>query len=255
MKLNGRVALVTGGARGIGRAIAHALAAEGASVVVNYRQDAAGAATTLASLSTVGRHAAVAADVSSPEGVDSLFVDVRRRYGRLDILVNNAGWTVRADPEHLTALDSAALDRMLATNVLSVFHASLRAVTLMREVQLHESAAWRGSIINVSSNSVRSGSASNLFYIATKAAVNSLTTTFAKHYGDVVRVNAVAPGLVRTDLTADSATGRFESVANATPLGRICIPEDVAALVMSLACDVPFLSGQVIAVDGGRTSP
>jgi len=254
MRLAGRVALVTGASRGLGRAIAEALAGEGASVIVNSRQSAEAAEAVAASLASGGTHAVIQGDVSDPAGAAQLFDQVNRRYGRLDMLVNNAGWTRDVAPVDLASISEVDLRRMVDTNVIAVFRACLLALDLMRRTREQEGPDWRGHIVNISSNAVRTRTASNLFYIATKAAVNSLTQTFALHFGDIARVNAIAPGLVRTDLTAGASPNRFATVLQATPLGRLGRSEDIAGAVLALSCEMTFVTGQIIAVDGGRTT-
>ncbi len=256
MKLAGRVAVVTGGASGIGRSVCEALAARGATVVVNYRSSTADAEQTLRSLRALapkGKHRAARADVSKPAQVRRLFASVAKTEGRLDILVNSAGWTETVPFVDLDGLTESVLEGVWGTNVKGVLYCSREAVKAMRRTQARESAGWRGAIVNVSSNAVETLNASNLMYVASKAAVNSLTRTFAKTFGGICRVNAVAPGLNRTKLTKGASPTRFDRVLELTPLGRLSEPRDAAAAVVALAADMDFVSGQIVAVDGGRS--
>lgn len=256
MKLAGRVAVVTGGSAGLGRAMCEAFAAEGASVVVNYHRSKKRADDTVAALralGTSGEHSGVRADVSRRAEVEKLFSTVRTRYGRLDILVSNAGTTEHVPFEQLEGLSDKVIDDIWATNVKGPLYCARAALKLMEATQREEGPLWRGCIIIIGSNAVWTQNASNMMYVASKAAVHSLTQSLAKTFGAVARFNAVAPGLNRTELTATSPKKRFERTLALTPLGRLSEPRDVAAVALSLAADMQFVHGQVITVDGGRS--
>jgi NAD(P)-dependent dehydrogenase (short-subunit alcohol dehydrogenase family) len=250
--LAGRAAAVTGSSRGIGKAICQVLAENGASVVVNYAVSENEALATCDSLFHADRHMCIRADVSSLSDVNKMFDEIIDRYGRLDILVNNAAWTRNIDFEDLEGLTDHLVDRIINTNIKGVFYCSRRAIREMAKTKLQMTDSWRGNIVNISSTAVQSNAASNLMYIASKAAVNSLTRAFAKTFGDIVRVNAIAPGLTRTILTSASKEDRFSTDEELTPLGRICEPRDIANSVFALITQMTFVNGQVILVDGGR---
>lgn len=250
--LEGKVALVTGGSRGIGRGICEKLASSGCSIVVNYRESKNEAQEVCRKLSDFGRHMTIQTDVSSLKDVNGMYDQVMTRYGRLDILVNNAGWTRNVSPHNLNDLDEGIIDRMIGTNLKSVFFCSRRAIDEMKKTQQIEGSDWRGDIINISSNAVNTLSASNIIYTATKASTNSITRSLAKYYGHVARINAIAPGLNRTELTSDSTEDRFDRVREKTPLGRLSVASDVADCVLALITQMTFVTGQLINVDGGR---
>ena len=256
MKLLGQIAVVTGGSSGLGRAICEAFAAEGASVIVNYRRSKSRADETVAALNVLGApgdHCTLRADVSRRADVEKLFSVVRRRYGRLDILVNNAGATKQVSFEQLDRLSDKMLDLIWATNVKGPLYCTRAALKLMKTTQRSVGPAWRGCVITIGSNAVWTQNASNMMYVVSKAAAHSLTHCLAKTFGSLARFNAVAPGLNRTALTATASRSRFENVLALTPLGRLSEPKDVAAVVLSLAADMKFVNGQVIVVDGGRS--
>lgn len=256
MKAQRRVAVVTGGTSGIGLATAEQLASRGLDVVLVYGRSAAGAAhalKALRALAPAGRHEAVRCDVSRRADVERLFRAVRAGHGRLDVLVNSAAFTAQVPFKDLDGLDEALVDRMLGVNVKGVLNCCRAGLRLMAETRRREGPAWRGSVVNISSNAVSTRAASNLVYVATKAAVDSLTRCLAKAFGGVARVNAVAPGFTRTRLTAKADPARVRGALAGTPLGRLGEPRDAASAVVSLALDLGFAHGQVLRVDGGRS--
>lgn len=256
MNASRRVALITGGTSGIGRACAELLAARGLDVVLVYGRSAADANLALRSLRALapgGRHEALRVDVSRRADVERLFKGLAKRHGRLDVVVNAAAFTAQVPFEDLDALDEALVDRMLAVNVKGVLNFCRAGLRLMDITRRREGPAWRGSIVNVSSNAVATLNASNLVYLASKAAVDALTRALAKAFGGTARINAVAPGLNKTRLTADADPARFRRTVEATPLGRLSEPRDAADAIVALALDLHFVHGQIVRVDGGRS--
>ena len=242
--MSGKVALVTGSSRGIGRAIALRLAADGCQVVVNYRAGADAAAEVVGSIEAAGGMAiAVQADVTDAAAVESLIGQTLERFGRLDVLVNNAGVTRDG---LLMRMKDEDWDMVIATNLRSVFLAS-RAVLrpMMRQ--------RGGRIVSISSISGLSGNAGQCNYAAAKAGIVGFTRSLAKEAGARgITVNAVAPGYVPTDLTSDLPQTLLDEAVKATPLGRLGTAEDIAAAVSFLASDdAAFITGQVLRVDGG----
>ena len=242
--MKNQVALVTGGSRGIGRAICLKLAARGALVLVNYRRSAAAAETLVGEITAAGgAAAAMQADVSCAEETQALFKTALAKHGRLDILVNNAGIT--AD-NVIMRLKPEEFDAVIATNLRSAWLCCRAAARSMMR-------ARRGSIINISSVVGIAGNAGQSNYAASKAGLLGMTKSLAKELaGRGIRVNAVAPGFVETDMTADlSAELRARAVA-AIPLGRIGRPQDIASAVAFLAsADAAYITGQTLVVDGG----
>ncbi|WP_034482658.1 SDR family NAD(P)-dependent oxidoreductase [Actinomadura oligospora] len=245
-KLDGKVALVTGGSRGIGRAVALRLAAEGAFVAVHYGSDADAAKRTVADIEKAGGSAvAIQARFGEDGAVDRLFdALVRELDGRgLDILVNNAG-IASASPA--AALTPDELDRLLKVNVSAPFFVTQRATPLLND---------GGRIINMGSVASRMAVSVQIGYTLTKAALESLTPTLANDLGRRgITVNTVAPGAIRTDMTAgyfaipEAAAG----LASITALGRLGEPEDVSDVVGFLAGpDARYITGQTIDVSGG----
>ena len=237
----GRVALVTGGGTGIGRAIALALAEHGTDVAVNYsrsREDAEGTAGAIRELGRRG--VALRGDVSSEREADALIEGVIREWGRLDILVNNAGTTKFVDHKDLDGLTAEAWDRMLAVNVKGTFFCSRAAARVMTD----------GRIINIGSIAGVRGTGSSIAYAASKGAVHTMTLSLARALAPRITVNAIAPGLIDTrwHRGREAQNAKFvESI----PVQRIGRPEDIAHIAVALATSDNFLTGQIIVVDGG----
>ncbi len=240
----GRVALVTGGSRGIGRAIAERLGSGGAAVVVNYRADAAAAEAVVSAIRAAGGQAvAVAADVAQAEDVDRLVEATTSAFGRLDILVNNAGIT---RDNLLLRLSLEDWQAVLATNLTGAYlctRAALRGMIRQRY----------GRILNVSSIVGQIGNAGQANYAATKAGLIGLTRSTAREVASRgITVNALAPGYITTDLWAPVPEAARAKVREMIPLGREGSPAEVAEAAAFLVSDAAaYITGQVLNVDGG----
>jgi 3-oxoacyl-[acyl-carrier protein] reductase len=242
--LTGRVAVVTGGSRGIGRAIALSLARAGAAVGVLFREREDEAREVVSAIAAGGgRGHAERCDVSSDAMVQSAFAAVVAALGPVDILVNNAGVV---DDALFVFIDPARWRRVLGTNLDGAYlctRAVVRGMLLRR---------W-GRIVNIASASAHAGLAGQTAYAASKAGLVGFTRSLSAELGrHGVLVNAVAPGLIDTDMLGAMPPARREALANATALGRIGTPDEVGALVAFLASDAAsYLAGQTIGVDGG----
>lgn len=243
MTLNGKIAVVTGASKGIGAGIAKALAAAGATVVVNYASSKPDADAVVAFIQAQGGSAlGVQADMSQAADVVRLFETVRSEYGRLDVLVNNAGKAVFQMIEDLT---EDAFHQQFNLNVLGYLLAVREAVKLLGQ---------GGSIINISSILSTDPYLASSVYSATKGAVDTLTFALARELGPRgIRVNSILPGHTNTPATAGNFAGEFgQSLIAGTPLGRFGEPEDIAPLAVFLAGEAAhWVTGESIRASGG----
>ena len=250
MTLEGRVALVTGGGRGIGKAIALALAEDGADVAVNYRRDEDAAIETVAAIERLGRRAkAYRASVDSFDEDRAMVEQVLEDFGPVDILVNNAGIASRGNT--VASTDPAELVRVVSSHALGAHHLCRLLVPQMRERP-------RGDIVMISSVATREWAAGGAPYNMAKAALEALAMTLAKEErSNGIRVNVVAPGLVDTEMGRRLVKGAMgiqdiRQLDKAMPFGHVCTPEDVADVVRFLVSDAgAYITGQRIYVDGG----
>jgi len=246
MSETGRVALVTGASRGIGRAIALRLAASGHAVAVNYATNSEAARAVVERiLAAGGRAQAVQADVSSQEEVARMLEAVQRELGDVDILVNNAG--VIRDTLLLRMKDED-WRRVVEVNLDGVFNCTRTCLKTMMKRR------W-GRIVNITSVVALVGSPGQANYCAAKAGIVGFTKAIAREVASRgITVNAVAPGLIETDMTGQISAKRRDQVLQGIPMGRIGTGEDVAALVDFLVSEAAgYITGQTIAVDGGMT--
>ncbi|CCM78232.1 glucose 1-dehydrogenase [Rhizobium mesoamericanum] len=244
-KLAGKVAVVTGGSKGIGAAIAKALAAEGAKVVVNYASSKAGADAVVETITAAGGKAiAVQGDVSKAEQAQGLVKAAVEEFGKLDVLVNNSGVYEFAPIEEVT---EEQYRRMFDVNVLGVLLSTQAALKHLGE---------GGSVINISSAATSLAPPASSVYTGTKGALDSITSVLANELGPrKIRVNAILPGIVETEgtHTAGFIGSDFErSAVTQTPLGRIGQPDDIAGVAVFLASDdARWLTGERLVASGG----
>jgi len=247
--LSGKIAIVTGGGTGIGRACSLALAQRGAKVAVNFSRSKDDAEQTAADCRAAGGDGfAIQANVGRKAEIDSLVAQVAERWGGVDLLVTSAGTTKFARYDDLDALTEEVWDDILDVNLKGVFFACRAVVPHMK--RRYAETNTPGSIVNVGSISAIRPVGSSIPYMASKAAVHSMTQSMAVALGPEVRVNCVAPGFIETRWHA----GRDEAARTTrerTPLKRNGTPEDVADAVVYLSAS-PFVTGEIIVIDGGR---
>lgn len=239
-----KTALVTGASRGIGRAIALTLAAKGYAVALNYAGSQAAAEAVKGEIEAAGGKAfTIQGDVSKAEDVDRIFKTIKEEFGQLDVLVNNAGITRDG---LLIRMKEESWDAVLSTDLKSDF-LTIKAVAQMMMRKK------KGSIINIASVVGIMGNIGQANYAAAKAGVIGLTKACAKEFAARnIRVNAVAPGFIATDMTDAIPEKNKEAMLTAIPLGRMGLAEDVAKAVSFLASDdASYITGQVLKVDGG----
>ncbi len=243
MRLRGRVALVTGSSRGIGRAIAHAFAREGAAVVLNAARSVDEARSVAEAIAASGgRAVAIQADVGRPAEARTLVARAVEAFGRLDVLVNNAGVTGR---EGLWEIDEEAWARMMAVHVTGPFFASQAAAAVMVR-------QGGGAIINIASMRGIDPGSGAIHYSVSKAAVLMLTKCLARDLAPHVRVNAIAPGYTETAFHADRTIAERERITARIPLGRFAQPEEVARAAVFLASDeASYVTGHTLVLSGG----
>ncbi|MCX6587097.1 MAG: SDR family NAD(P)-dependent oxidoreductase [Acidobacteria bacterium] len=244
IQLSGKVALVTGASKGVGRGIALALARHGATVVVNYNSDEPGARETLSAIEAAGgRGLILQASVASAPQIDRMFDQITETYGRLDILVNNAGvqtWKALLD------LTEADWDHVLDTNLKGTFLCTQRAAALMKN-------QGAGRILHIGSGCNKVAFPHLVNYTASKGGIEQFTKVAAVELGKFgITVNCVAPGAIEVERTKEEAGDYAGTWAAVTPLARVGTPEDVARAVLFFVSDLAdFVTGQTLYVDGG----
>ena len=247
MKLKGKVALVTGGGTGMGRAMCLKFASEGAGVAVNYSKSRKEAEEVAEAARQLGAPAiAIQADVSRDQEVRRLIEQTVAKLGRLDILVNSAGWTRRVNHREPEGLTEEILERTWAVNVKGPLYCIRAAIP-------HMLKAGGGAIVNVTSIAAFQGAGSSIVYCASKAALGAITKSVARAYAkENIRVNAIAPGFVDTGFV-DWPPEVLEKNVKGSPMGRIPTVDDIANAALFLACDATGITAQTILVDCGVT--
>lgn len=241
-----RVALVTGGGTGVGRAAVLQFARRGFHVIVNYSRSMEDAEATAHDAVQLGAKAmVVSCDVASDDQVRAMIGKCQERFGRLDVIVNNAGRTHFIDHEDLEAVTDEVWNEILNVNLKGAFSVSRAGIPLIR-------ASGGGAIVNVASTAGVGGQGSSIPYAASKGAMITMTKSMARSLAPDIRVNAVCPGVIISRWLADRPE-MVEGAVRITPLQRASTTDDVADVITFLACDAAMMTGQALIVDGGRT--
>ena len=242
--LKNKVAVITGGAGGIGSAISKRLAFAGATVIVTYNNNADKAFELVCELKG-SNHAAVHGPVDNSLELKKMADFVSGKYGRLDVLVNNAGITTHVPHDDLDGLTDEWIDKIFSTN----FRGSFAMIRAFKNLLTQSDDAL---IVNISSVAAVSGIGSNVAYCASKAAIDSMTRSLARSLAPKIRVVSVSPGWVMGEYAKNVNDEFLQKQLDATPLNRFANPEDVADAVLALATALKFTTGSIIPVDGGR---
>ena len=245
--LTGRCAIVTGGSRGLGRAMAIGLADAGALVVVASRKLDAGEALVAEIRSTGGEAAAVSVNMSDPNAPRTVVEGALAAFGRIDVVINNAATVLDRALENL---DASAFVGAFTTNLLA-------PMLLIREARPHLAASGHGAVVNIVSIAMEGSSPGRYLYPPVKAGLAQVTKTLARDLApDGIRVNAISPGTFRTDMVTKAFDDRILArVASSTPLGRIGDPGEIVGPALLLVSDAgSFITGEVLTVDGGATA-
>lgn len=241
--MKGKVALITGSATGIGRAIAFRLAMEGVHITLNYSRSEKEALQTQSEIEALGVKCLLfKASVADDLKVRQMVKETIDTFGRLDILVNNAGVTDFVKHDDLEGMKEEYWDRVIDVNVKGLFFCCRAAESELKK--------QKGCIVNITSVAGLTGLGSSIAYAASKAAANSVTKSLARVMAPEVRVNSIAPGIVQTRWVAGQED-HIKHLAAGTPLGRVATPEDVAEVAYSVIAHAHFVTGEIIKVDGG----
>ena len=243
--LKGRIALVTGGSRGIGAATAKAFAERGATVIVVHRHSAEAAETVVAELPGEG-HRVLQCDVAETADLIRLRDDIQGLEGRISFLINNAGWTTLVPHHDLNGLTDDIIERNFKVNTIGLLKTCRELAPLLRAGQPG------GAIVNVSSVAARIGMGSSIAYCASKLAVESITQTLARVFAPDIRVMAVAPGLTATSMAANWTEDEIAKRVQSNAMKRMAEPEEIAAAIVHTAADLTYSTGSSILAEGGR---
>lgn len=247
MKLADKIVLITGSSRGIGKAIALRLAAEGASIILNSSKSRHDALKILSGLrkSKSVNHCYIQADIRSPQQIRGMMNKIKTKYGKLDVLINNAGSTHFIKHNKINALTKDIFDEMYELHLRGPYLCVQEALPLLRKSN-------DALIINIASVAAITAVGSNIAYCAMKAGLVNITKSLARELAPNIRVNAISPGLTDTALIEGWNEYKTKQLKN-TPLGRLGVCEDIANAVFSLAESLTYVTGQNVVVDGGRT--
>lgn len=253
MMVNRKVAFITGASGAIGSSIARLLHESNIYVVLGYNFSFDSVCKLLESIGK-DKNSIINCDVSSRESVINAFEEIYKKYGRIDYLVNVAAFTKDVPIDEIYSIDESTIDSMMNVNFKGTVWCCLEIIEWMKKIRdSGVNSKSRCSIVNISSNAIKTHNASNIFYISTKSALQLFTESMALYYGNYARLNCVAPGLILSNITKNRFNKSKDYVLSKTPTGELAKPEDIAIVVKMLLLDSSAVSGQTIYVDGGRT--
>jgi len=240
-----KVVFVTGGSGVLGSAIVKTLNDNGLITVVGYNNSQKKAESLLGRLKYPNKSLLVNCDLENRDSIKKAFKIIHDKLGRLDFLVNNSAYTIHIPTNLVQDIDSVILNRIFDVNFKGASFCTFEALKYM--------PIGKGSVVNILSNSLKTHNASNIMYIASKAALQSFTESMSVYYGKLARFNSIAPGLIKSDMTKNRYKYSESIILEKTPTGRLSTPEDVAYAVRFLLLEGKGVNGQTLYVDGGRT--
>ena len=249
--LNNQVVFISGSSRGIGSAIAHLLAEQGATLILNASTSINDAQKTCEELPSPHdqKHFLIPGDMGNPSDIEKIFKEIQNKIGRLDVLVNNAATTQFIKHDDLEALNIDLMDKMYQVNLRGAFLCIKHAFPLLKEASLKKNSP--SHIVNIASTAALTGMGSNVMYCALKAGLVNMTQSLARALAPHVLVNAISPGLVETELTKSWKEYHQDHIKK-TPMGRLATPIDIAKGTLALVSGFSHVTGHNIVIDGGR---
>lgn len=248
------VIFITGSNGLLGSNIVNILAPYNFNIALGYNKSRGAVDTNLKLQNKNSKFIAVHCDLMDNISIKSAFREIKNTFGKIDCLINNAAYTKNIDYNSTHDVDYETVNKIIGTNYLGAMQCCFEFIRYIKEeLKDNNEKKSNKSVINILSNSIKTHHASNIIYTSSKAALQSLTESLALHYGKYARFNAIAPGLMNSELTADRFEKVFGDVLKKTPIGRLVSPLEVSILVKILITDMKSINGQTIYLDGGRT--
>lgn len=253
-KINKEVVFITGSNGLLGSSIVNSLSSNNFNIVLGYNKSRDKIDDYLKNQSGSSNIEAIHCNLMSRSSITTAFNEIKKKFGKIDCLINNAAYTKNIDYNLSHDIDHETVEKIIATNYTGAMYCCFEFIKCVKE-ELKDNASIKlnKSVINILSNSIRTHHASNIIYISSKAALQSLTESLAIHYGKYVRFNSIAPGLMKSELTSDRFEKISKDIIKKTPIGKLVEPSDISNLIKMLITDMKSINGQTIYLDGGRT--